>query len=415
MSSTPLSRGKLAFFLSLLALIIVAGCDDIMGVIDPCSVDGACEVEGVSFVVDELSPSATYDADENRHYIASGETLEVDWVVRNRGDETSAEQTMSVCVTAMGTGTGGSCTDFRRSINLGPLGPGERQSGTATFPLSESINGNRLVRATINHRSHTRTTTDLTIEWPRFRGELTLLEGEVKAGEKVPVEIRIHNDTRVTSAPSSRVGMCISEFNNNPRCIPGHPMEMKEAPTLGPDEVHVDTVAYSVPAGTLDFPEDTRNRRVSILVNANDAVNAWIPGNGWTHANFTVLPNIDIRCGVTDLQVGERASGSLNPTGCDLRWNRGVDIYRVEVTAGQPYQMRIESADGEEYRWAGLVLDPGAQEVASFRSRLNSSRTTERALSFTPATDGVHYVVVGYGGVQNHPSGQPYDLRVVMP
>ena len=404
----PTAGGLVRLLSMALLVLLLSACDDIMGVIDPCSVDGACEVEGISFVVDQLSLSAMHDADENRNYIASGTPLEVSYVVRNRGDETSMERTMTLCITPGSTGSTG-CTTYSRSINLGPLDPGERQSGTVTFPLSEDINGDRSVRATINHRSHSQTTENITIEWPRFRGDLTILQGEVRAGETLPVEIRIHNDTRVKVAPSSRAGLCITPVNLR-RCLEAHPMEMKEIPGLEAGGVHVDTVTYTVPAGTLEFPEDTRNRTLSLLVNANDAVNAWIPGNGWTSANFSVLPNIDIRCGITDLQVGAMDSGSLNPTGCDLRWNRGVNIYRVDVQAGQPYQMRIESSDGEAYRWSGLIMDPSAGEVASL---IHWAVTLERVIPFTPSVSGSHYVVVGYGTVNRHPSGQPYRLTVV--
>lgn len=391
------------------AAFVLGGCDDILGVIDPCSKDGACEVEGISFVVDELSTNGTMIEALNRRVLEAGSEMVISYRVRNRGDQASNAQELRICVAG-----GFGCSDLSQRINLDPMDPGDRVSGSVTFNLPSTLSGTREVRAMVNHSSHSRTTEEVTFELPDFRSELRVLEGEVPAGEHVPAEVTIRNETHVATAPPSRAGLCLSE-RISPRCLSGHDLQGFDVPALAAGETWTDTIQYAIPMAALAFPDDRTNRRLSVLANANEAVSEGSTNYNWAHASFTVWPNLDKGCAVTDISPGQEVSSTLNPTGCDLRWNRGADVYRLEVEAGRLYRFQIKSDDENEYRWSGLVLSHTGTEIASFVANTSSSRTTHRIIDFTAVESGTYHVVVGYAWSTQLPSGQPYRMSVVHP
>ena len=400
-------RGGGAAIGTILLLLLLSACDDVLGIIDPCAKDGACEVDGISFVVDELETNAMLISDLNRYFIPAGSELEIQYAIRNRGDETSAAEEVQICLS---TGTGTSCSQLTRSVVVDPLGPGDIAAGTLTFDLPSDVSGRRNAVARVSHRSHSVSSREVTIERPDFHSEISLLEPEARAGELAMMQVEIRNAAHVADAPVSRAGACLS-WGSNPQCLSGHELEMFDVPALRSGDIWTDTVPYRIPLAALQYPDDVTNRRLSVRANANDAIDEGSTSQNWAHADLTVLLNLDLACPVTELTEGEPVAGTLTSAGCDLRWMSGVNVYRMEVEEGQLYRLQIESADGAAHRWSGLVLSRRGTQITELTTH---SQTTQRDIDFASAHSGIYHVVVGHGSRNFHPSnGQQYHVRVL--
>ena len=387
---------------------MITGCDDVMGVIDPCSRDGACEVEGVSFVVDELTSNGTLIQDVNRRFLPAGSELEIGYVIRNRGSESSEAVDFRICLS---TGRNGVCSDLRQVVSTGSLSPGERATGTIRFNVPNTVSGERNVVAYwIQRRNQAELREPVVLELPDFQADVALSVGEAPAGEPLQLEVTVRNTAFVSSAPSSRAGACLTG-GTPPRCLFDQGMQYFDVPGLAPGEAWTDTIPFVTPLAALAFPDDRTNRRVSVQANANQSVTEQSTSRNWDHAQYTAYPNLDMSYDVVSIEVGAISSGMLTPGGCGLRWNRGVNVYRTELVEGRAYSFRISSQDDTPRYWSGLVLDGRGTQVTQYS---NIVRASERALDFTPNSSGVHYLVVGYGNVHWHSSaGQLYDATVV--
>ena len=390
--------------------LMITGCDDVMGVIDPCSRDGACEVEGVSFVVDELNTNGTLIQDVNRRFLPAGSELEVGYVIRNRGSESSDAVDFRMCLS---TGRNGVCSDLRQVVSTGSLSPGERATGTLRFNVPNTVSGERNVVAyLIQRRSQAELREPVVLELPDFETEVALNVGEAPAGEPLQLEVTVRNTAFVATAPPSTSGACLTT-GTTPRCLSDQGMQFFDVPELAPGGTWTDTVPFVTPLSALAFPDDRTNRRVSVQANANQSVTEQSTSRNWAHAQYTVYPNLDMSCDVVPVEVGATSSGMLTPGGCDLRWNRGVNVYRTELVEGRAYSFRIASRDDTAIRWSGLVLDQRGTRITQFVAGLSSTRTTERSLDFTPTSSGVHYFVVGHGTVSRPSAGEQYQMTVV--
>lgn len=392
--------------------LMITGCDDVMGVIDPCSRDGACEVEGVSFVVDELNTNGTLIQDVNRRFLPAGSELEVGYVIRNRGSESSDAVDFRMCLS---TGRNGVCSDLRQVVSTGSLSPGERATGTLRFNVPSTVSGERNVVAyLIQRRSQAELREPVVLELPDFETEVALNVGEAPAGEPLQLEVTVRNTAFVASAPPSTAGACLTTgTTTSPRCLSDQGMQFFDVPELAPGGTWTDTVPFVTPLSALAFPDDRTNRRVSVRANANQSVTEQSTSRNWAHAQYTVYPNLDMSCDVIAVEVGATSSGMLTPNGCNLRWNRGVNVYRAELVEGRAYSFRIASQDDTPTNWSGLVLDGRGTQITQVACRWNCVRTTERALDFTPNSSGVHYFAVGFSTSSLPSAGQLYRMRVV--
>jgi hypothetical protein len=378
-----------------LLVLIGTGCADIIGALDPCATQGACEVDGVSLVFDDLSPDAKMIQEINKQVVSAGSAITVKYTIRNRGSEVSAETGADFYVSGYYSAT-------NRSVTINSLRPGGTASGTITLTLPRDAYGDRVVRGEI---SGTRTDRPLLIEWPDLISQVELLAEEKQVGTNLGVVVRVQNRSHVAPAPASTAGMCVA--GSQSACQTGFEPVRLSVPDLAPGQVWVDTISLELPLTALAWPDVARNRFIGVTANLLSSFEEERTDNNWASRAFVALPNLEKACQVTPITLGNAVSGTLVPTGCPLYVaSSPATLYRFDGTANTRYILELTSDLRET--WQLDVLTPRGTSIVS-----RTSTSTAPQFDFTTTSAGTFYLAISsYWG---HSTGQQFSVRLTQP
>lgn len=384
--------------IALLLLTTTAACDEVSDVIgseDPCDREGACEVDGVGFVFDELSTDAYYAEDMNRAVASSGSSVEVTYDIRNRGDETSGRRELQL-------GLAGALSTTGRTVDIEPLEPGESQRSSIEIVIPEDRAGDRDLRAQIRGA---RTSKDLglRVEDPDLQASLEALESEVRVAEEVTAVVGVSNEAYVTEAPSSRTEVCLLEPRRD-RCREGRDWDRLETPALAPGEEWSDTIQVHLPTADLADPAESEQWEMMATANVNERFPEMNSENNSSKDSFVALPNLPEACPIEGhLEVGDRTTGTLDPSACDLSSQRDVTLYEIDLSEGEEYAVTLEKPEDLTFHLKvisnlGTVLEDGREY-----------RGDEISFGVTPHEAGQHFIGVTVSG---EASNEGFSLEV---
>jgi hypothetical protein len=360
------------------ALLLLTACEEIVSAIDLCAPAGACEVQGVDVEMTQLVVEDT---------VAMALPFEVKFHLRNRGSESSAATTATICLT--------DCSRVQHTLNVPALKPGATFTGSTMVQPPADVWGIATLYVNVHISdavSNENRSQSVHLEAPNLATSITSLAPEVQAATSVRVVLTVRNTATRARAAESVTQLCISQSSYLSSCLQGIEPVRIATPSLTAGATFTDTLNLSIPINALWHADEQDERWLVGCADVDRRLQqSRTDDDCGISGKLVVLPNLEARCDVRPIAPGQTLTGVLDAAGCSLRYASRSGVARFTAEANRTYRTALESYGGHVriISSRGVVIDEGWETV-----------------HVTPTAGGAYYILFSRWG------DGPYSLQL---